>query len=381
MFHELPRCSPTPNVAIKLDMAKAYNRVQWSFLFTILRQMGFPESWISLVERSICSCWFSVLVNGVRSGFFKSTRGLRQGDPISPALFVIAADYLSRSLDRLILGKKEMTFKSTRYCEEVSHLAYADDILIFTQAAPDSLRKLKDCLANYEAASGQQINLTKSKFYIDAAHEGWSETIQAEGGLTKGTFPFLYLGVPIYRGAKRTDMFLFIREKISRRINGWAHRHLSFGGRLTLIKSTLEAIPIHIFQAIEPTSGALKLLEQQIARFFWGTTNDRRGTHWIAWEQVCLPIKEGGLAVRRFTEVLRAFNLKLWWRFREQNSLWAPTCTKNIVGSPLLYRYQYQEEAARHGRGFRRHGAKHILIFDGLWAEGTFYFLGRHLAS
>ncbi|XP_042051505.1 uncharacterized mitochondrial protein AtMg01250-like [Salvia splendens] len=134
MFHEIARCSPAPNVAIKIDMAKAYDRVQWSFLTKVLRRMGFPDAWISLVERCIGLCWFSVLINGVPAGFFKSTRGLRQGDPISLALFVIAVDYLSRALDKLILGKKEMVFMASRKCMEISHLAYADDIIIFTQA-------------------------------------------------------------------------------------------------------------------------------------------------------------------------------------------------------------------------------------------------------
>ncbi|XP_042029874.1 uncharacterized protein LOC121776772 [Salvia splendens] len=114
MFHELQRSTPAPNVAIKIDMAKAYDRVQWPFLLKVLKHMGFPEPWVDLIKRCIGSCWFSILVNGAPAGCFKSTRGLRQGDPISPALFVLAADYLSRLLDKLILGNKEMTFKATR---------------------------------------------------------------------------------------------------------------------------------------------------------------------------------------------------------------------------------------------------------------------------
>ena len=285
--------------------------------------MGFPDAWISLIDRCIGSCWFSVLINGAPSGFFKSSRGLRQGDPISPALFVIAAEYLSKALDKLILGKREMTFKAARRCMEISHLAYADDIIIFMQAAASSLSQLRACLNEYEAISGQQINLGKSNFYIAEAHVDWTSPIQLEGGFSPGSFPFLYLGVPIYRGTKRTEMFMFLRDKIANRISGWAHRHLSFGGRLTLIKSTLEAVPIHIFQAIEPTVSALKLLDQILARFFWGSTNERKRTHWISWNQICLPTSEGGLGIRNFKEVLRAFTIKLWWRFREQNSLWA----------------------------------------------------------
>lgn len=136
-------------------------------------------------------------------------------------------------------------------------------------------------------------------------------------------------------------MFLFLRDKIAQRINGWGHRHLSFGGRFTLIKSTLEAIPIHIFQSIEPTTGILKQLEQMIARFFWGSSADHKRTHWISWEQICLPHEEGGLGIRRLKEVLYAFSAKLWWRLREKNSLWAEHmiqkyCTKKSSLSPSL---------------------------------------------
>ncbi|XP_042016203.1 uncharacterized protein LOC121764212 [Salvia splendens] len=300
---------PSPNVALKLDMAKAYDRVQWDFLLKVIRCMGFPESWVGMIERCVGSCWFSILVNGAPSGFFKSTRGLRQGDSISPALFVLAADYLSRALDKLICGKKDMVFKSTRGCSEVSHLAYAEDVIIFTQAATETIRRIKGCLDTYSDVSEN--------------NEDWASSIEREGGFSKGSFPFLYLGVPIFKGAKRTDMFLFLRDKIARRVNGWAHRHLSFGGRLTLIKSTLEAILIHVFQDIEPTKGALKALEQQMASFFWGAVEEKRKTHWIGWEQICLPTVEGGLGLRRKEDVLKAFNAKLWWRFREQNSLWA----------------------------------------------------------
>ena len=133
--------------------------------------MGFPEGWISLIERCVSCCWFSVIINGTPSGFFRSTRGLRQRDPISPALFVIAADYLSRALDKPILGKKDMLFKTTLHGPTISHLAYADDILIFTQGSARVMRRLRVCLAEYERASGQQISLPKSNFYIAKGHE------------------------------------------------------------------------------------------------------------------------------------------------------------------------------------------------------------------
>ncbi|XP_042003915.1 uncharacterized protein LOC121752889 [Salvia splendens] len=309
MFHELGNCNPSPNMALKLDMAKAYDRVQWPFLLKVLRKMGFTEKWVGMIERCINSCWFSVLLNGTSAGFFKSTRGLRQGDPLSPSLFILAADYLSRVLDRLILGQKQMRFNTARYTMGVSHLSYADDIIIFTQARRASLRKLRGCLKHYEEVSGQKINEGKSCFYIDNKHVGWADGITA--------------------------------EKISQKIHCWCHKHLSFGGRLTLIKSILEAILVHVFQVLEPTKGALRMLEQVLARYFWGSCNTSKKTHWIRWKDVCRPTLEGGLGLRRMADIVEAYSYKLWWRFRERSSLWAEYMHKkywSVSSNMIIYR-------------------------------------------
>ena len=341
LFHELWKCNPSPNLALKLDMAKAYDRVQWPFLLKVLRKMGFSEMWLGMIERCINSCWFSILINGSPAGFFKSSRGLRQGDPLSPSLFILAADYLSRALDRLILGNKKMRYCTARYTMGISHLAYADDIIIFTQARRASLRKLKDCLKHYMEVSGQKINEGKSCFYMDKKHVEWAAGVTSVGGFQQGDLPCTYLGVPIFRGRKKSNLFMFIREKISQKILCWCHRYLSFGGRLTLVKSILEAIPVHIFQVLEPTKGALRLLEQVLARYFWGSCNTTNKTHWIKWKDVCRPTSEGGLGIRCMADTVEACSYKLWWRFREQNSLWAQYMYKkywSISPSLIIYR-------------------------------------------
>ncbi|XP_027152118.1 uncharacterized protein LOC113752185 [Coffea eugenioides] len=142
------------NVALKLDMSKAYDRVSWVFLMNIMRRFGFGERFLDMVWRLISNAWFSVIINGASYGFFKSSRGLRQGDPISPALFVIGAEVLSRALNNLVLHRGYRGFKVPRGCPQVTHLAFADDVLIFANGSARALQDIVRVLKLYQQSSG-----------------------------------------------------------------------------------------------------------------------------------------------------------------------------------------------------------------------------------
>uniref|UniRef100_A0A2N9GE37 Reverse transcriptase domain-containing protein n=1 Tax=Fagus sylvatica TaxID=28930 RepID=A0A2N9GE37_FAGSY len=155
-----------PGVICKLDVEKAYDRVNWEFLLYLLQRCGFPLCWRKWIWFCISTVRFSILINGCPSGFFPSSRGLRQGDPLSPLLFVIVMEALSRLMDRTVQGRLLSGFTMGSSVERevmVSHLLFADDTLIFCDADPSKIEHLGCVLTWFEAISGLKINLGKSE--------------------------------------------------------------------------------------------------------------------------------------------------------------------------------------------------------------------------
>lgn len=164
-------------------------------LMKVLREIGFAESITDMVWRLLANNWYSVLVNGKSQGFFTSSRGLKQGDPLSPTLFIIAAEVLSRGLNKLHEDGRYKGYGLPKWSPKINHLAYADDTILFGSGGKCSVTKMMRVLKDYEDVSGQQINKEKSFFYL---HE---ETPLAVGirlrkitGIKMGLFPFTYLG-------------------------------------------------------------------------------------------------------------------------------------------------------------------------------------------
>lgn len=116
------------NVVLKLDLTKAYDRLSWLFLIKVLRKFGFCENFIDMIWRIISNYWYSLLLNGQVGGFFSSSRGVRQGDPLSPSLFIIAAEVSSRGLIYLVQSNQTNAFSMPRGCPIVTHLSFADDV-------------------------------------------------------------------------------------------------------------------------------------------------------------------------------------------------------------------------------------------------------------
>ncbi|XP_075521602.1 uncharacterized protein LOC142554810 [Primulina tabacum] len=323
LTHSLTLPTRGGNVILKLDMAKAYDRVQWPFLFEVLRHFGFSERVVEMVSACISHCHFSVNINGSLSGFFGSTRGLRQGDPLSPMLFILGAEYLSRGLDRLYLQHPELRYRSC--CDIlISHLAYADDVIIFANGGSRSLRRLMGLLHHYENCSGQLVNAVKSSVILPPrCSERLRSRILRITRFAEGHLPLKYLGVPLFRGNRVCSLFEHLLQSVRRKLEGWEIRTLSPGSRITFIRSVLLSMPIYLFQVVQPPLAVMEKLELVFNAFLWRSRTLEKKWHWAKWSRACLPVMEGGLGFRRLKDLVDSFSIKLWFRFRQGSSLWA----------------------------------------------------------
>ncbi|XP_027169914.1 uncharacterized protein LOC113769603 [Coffea eugenioides] len=334
---DLDRRLVDPNLILKLDMEKAYDRVDWSFLIFLLRQYGFEEVVVDLLFRTFSNTWFSVLVNKEPTGFVKSYQGVRQGDPLSLALFLFVAEFLGRGLQRIFYSKDSRYFMSAG--SKVPYLAFGDDMIIFTRCSQDALVSIKDFLQLYQSCSGQKVNITKSAFYASArVTDAQRALVSTTLGYQCQGFPFRYLGVPLIRGRVTCAVFDELLGKVRQKLFHWSSKMLSMGGKIVLLRSVLCSLPVYLLQVLQPPKAVLLHLGRVCNVFLWDTSIESKRTHWAAWDKVCRPVEEGGLGFRSFEDVAKAFSCKLWWKLREQASIWAEFMHIKYVrgGHPLL---------------------------------------------
>lgn len=226
--------------AIKLDISKAFDTVQWSFIFSTLRAMHYPEQFILWISKCVSTASFSVSVNGEMEGFFNSSRGLRQGCSLSPYLYVIVSNVLSGFLAKAVVEKRIGAHPKCKALN-LSHLSFADDILVFTDGTPHSLRGILGVFESFARMSGLNINVMKSLF---AAGRGRSllEQEAENSGLVVCSLPIRYLGLPLTTKSMSKTDYEPLLEKIRNRLASWTCRHLSYAGRVQLIKSVITSI-------------------------------------------------------------------------------------------------------------------------------------------
>lgn len=188
--------SVSERCAVKIDISKAFDSVQWSFLLSVLGALHFPEKFIFWIKKCIELASFSIQVNGELAGYFNSKRGLRQGCSLSPYLFVICMQVLSKLLDKAAKGG---TIGYHPYCEDLNltHICFADDVIVFSDGKKKSIEGILEVFQEFAKISGLSISLEKSTLYLAGVREEDSLAILEEFPFEAGSLPVRYLGLPL----------------------------------------------------------------------------------------------------------------------------------------------------------------------------------------
>ena len=202
-------------LALKLDVSKAYDRVEWSFHKGMMIKLGFLEVWVDRVMRYVSTPSFFVQINGKAYGNVIPSRGLRQGDPLSPYLFLICAEGFTLLLAKVKLDGRLHEVAVCKNAPCITNLLFADDSLIFCQANKDEVQVVSDTLQLYGEASGQCINLEMSSTYFNSnvfvEHKAWI----VDKLKVKAVERFdSYLGLPTLIVRRKYDSFAFLKERV-----------------------------------------------------------------------------------------------------------------------------------------------------------------------
>ena len=222
MFHGLRTNNSCKGkfLAIKTDMSKAYDRVEWSFLQRLLLKMGFSMEWVTLMMQCISSVSYKVLLNGQPKGFIVPERGLRQGDPLSPYLFILCTEALFANIKKEERLKCLTGLKIARASPPISHLLFADYSLFFCNAIVEDCSVILKLRRDYEKVSGQQINFSKSsiQFGHKVPADRRTDIYNLLGITTLGGMGN-YLGIPESLGSSKIQIFGYLNERVHNKVN------------------------------------------------------------------------------------------------------------------------------------------------------------------
>ena len=196
-------------MAVKLDMSKAYDRVEWGYLENIMRKMGYNERWIRLVMVCVKTVTYSILVNGEPQGLITPIRGIRQGDPFSPFLFLLCTEGLHGLIQQAARVGDLKGISLCRRGPELTHLLFADDSMLFCRATPNECRNIIDILERYEKASGQKVNKNKTSiFFNKSTLDSTKQEIKNALGVQEIVQYEQYLGLPSLVRKKKVSISL-----------------------------------------------------------------------------------------------------------------------------------------------------------------------------
>ena len=235
------------NVSYKVDIHKAFRTLSWNFLLLILACFGFHPLFVGCISTILSSTMLSIRINGSLVGFLPCSRGVRQGDPLSPLLFCLAEEVLSRGIFKLVNDKKILHMASPQGYVTPFHILYDDDIFVFCRADNKSLKNLSIFLKIYGDFSGQYVNNSRSSFFTMDNSTRFVTKIQCLLSCSHGYLPFTYLGVSIFVRAPKCRFLQPLADKVKLKLASWKGESLSMMGKIQLVNTVITGFLAYCF--------------------------------------------------------------------------------------------------------------------------------------
>ncbi|XP_024042769.1 uncharacterized protein LOC112099586 [Citrus clementina] len=234
---------------LKIDMSKAYDRIEWEFLEAMMLRLGFNAKWVKLIMLCVSTVRYHVSHDEKEIGPIIPGRGLRQGDLLSTYLFILCAEGLNALIRKHELARLIHGVKVAQGALVVSHLFFADDCFMFFKANQSEARLIKHILATYGQWSGQLVNFNKSSisFSLNVNEDVKGlicDTLELNATTNHGT----YLRLPSLVGRNKKEVFRSIYDRVWQKLRSWSIRMLSRPGKEILLKTVAQAIPNYAMQ-------------------------------------------------------------------------------------------------------------------------------------
>ncbi|XP_039049729.1 uncharacterized protein LOC120190725 [Hibiscus syriacus] len=296
------RKSISPRCALKIDLHKAFDSIHWGFIIQILKALNLPIAFNAWIEACFTGARYSISFNGTLIGYFKGVRGLRQRDPLSPYLFVLAMNILSIMLN-LVAERGMLGFHLKCRKIGLTHLSFADDLLIFCKGNVDYVVGVLTTLDQFYDVFGLKLNPAKCEIFAAGIHPRIMENLKIITGFKIGNLPVHYLGIPLVtRKLTEKDCQALI-DNIKLKLHHWSNRNLSYAGRLELIRSVLFNVSSYWCRQLVLPASILKKVDQICSRYFWKGADKSAAGARVSWDKICISKSEGGLGLK---------NIKTW---------------------------------------------------------------------
>ncbi|PKU65360.1 Putative ribonuclease H protein [Dendrobium catenatum] len=319
-------------MALKLYMEQAYDNMGWPTLDQILKWYGFPYMFSKLLMDCVVGVRFSIMINGRNSEWIDAHSGFWQGCPLSPYLFIMCFKLLSNSIEQ---KGQDLGIRVSPRGPRITHLLYADDVLLFSHVSISLAKSLKKIVEDFCNWTGQRINVNKSQILFGRA-VGYTIKKKVTRFLGyKNVKEMSYLGIKLSLRRLKLADFQNMLSNVMDKLNAWGKKTLSFGGKITLISSSLLTMANFLVTHSLIPKKLLYEVEKLCRKFLWHKSGWDYSLHYVAWEELCKPRSLGGLGLH--SPLLRVSSLrsKLAWDFYQKTESLCFKAIKHKYGEDL----------------------------------------------